>query len=505
MGEVNKDENMGKVGVGALFLLSSGVICKAHGALFRLPLTNMLGFEGIGVFQIVMSLFSLALVVSSGGVSATLSKLISTARARKENVKVKSYLIRAFVVCVGIGLVLGLVFLSAGKGISHFQKIEENKSYLLFVLLVPLGSALAVLRGYFQGYENMLPTAISQVVEQVTMFAFGLLFAYVFARSGVAAGVFGSFVGVTISEAIALCVLFVWYFFKREKQPFENDIFSRREFDRTNFTLTLSASILPFVNAFDGLVIVPQLMRAGFSNNMATKLFGLQSGAVGAILNLPLIISIAVATALLPNLSFIISKGRDPKRSIEKSLKALLFFVLPTTFGLVAISKQVFPLFYTSFQAEFLSVVFSLMLYGGFSIVFTAIMQLLLVISQAYGKLKYNLIALVVGGVVKANLSFFLASLPGVNIFALVFGNLALSGLVCVVLLAKLKQLTNFSLSFKDLVMLIFGTLAMFFTVYNFLQCDYFGATANLVVAILLGIVVYGVFTIGFVLKFFQK
>ena len=459
----------------------------------------------LNLFQMIMSLFSLALVVSSGGVSTTLSKLISRARARKDFAKIKSYLVRAFVVCVGVGLALGLTFLSAGKGISQFQKIEENKSYLLFALLVPLGAALAVFRGYFQGFENMLPTAISQVVEQVSKFAFGLLFAFVFARNGVSSGVFGAFLGVTISEMISLCVLFVWYFCKKEKTPFQNDIFARKEFDKTNLILTFSTSILPFVNAFDGLVIVPQLMRAGFSNIAATKLFGLQSGAVGAILNLPLIISIAVATALLPNLSFLISKGRNPGRAIEKSLRGLLFFVLPTTFGLVAITKQLFPLMYTSFENEFLPAVFALMFYGGFSIVFTAIMQLLLVVLQAFGKLKFTLVVLVMGGLLKANLSFFLASLKGVNVFALVFGNLALTGFVCVVLLAKLKKLSNFSLSFKEVFLLILGTLAMFFAVYTFLQCDYFGTVANLFVAVLIGVLVYGVFTISITLKFFQK
>ena len=90
-----KFKSLNKVGGGALILLISGVICKCLGAFFRLPLTNMLGIEGIGVFQLVMSLYAFALVVTSGGVSSSLSKLISSARASERTEKVRIYLKQA--------------------------------------------------------------------------------------------------------------------------------------------------------------------------------------------------------------------------------------------------------------------------------------------------------------------------------------------------------------------------------------------------------------------------
>ena len=73
------------VGRGAFVLIVSGVVCKFFGALFRLPLTNIVGIEGIGIFQMIMSLYSLLLVLVTGGVSTTLSKLISSDRASAEN------------------------------------------------------------------------------------------------------------------------------------------------------------------------------------------------------------------------------------------------------------------------------------------------------------------------------------------------------------------------------------------------------------------------------------
>ena len=494
-----------RLGVSAVVLLVSGLVCKALGALFRLPLTNLLGIEGIGIFQLVMSLYAFALVLTCGGVTNSLSKLISTARAKGNMAKISTYLKRALFIGVGIGVLIGLVFLLCGRYISAFQGISNNNSYSLFVLLLPLGAGLSVFRGFFQGYENMVPTAISQIIEQVFKFVFGLLFAFYFAKIGIVEGVFGAFLGITVSEVIALSYLFILKAVKNKNFQMLQDLqsikFARHEFDKANFPLMFSASILPLVNAFDGLVIVPRLMSAGVSSGLATKLFGLQSGIVGAILNFPLIISMAVTTTLLPNISFLISKGVGGRVTIEKGLKVLLFLILPTTFGVVAISKQVFMLVYSDMTGAILDIAFDLALYGAFSIIFTALMQYLVMLLQANGQFRFILLITTVGGVAKALLSFFLSALPDVNIFALVFGNLALSAIVSLCALWKLKRMVNFVIPFADLFSLLFGTLVMFLMVYTFINCNYFSTLANIIVAAVLGVFVYVVITIPFMLR----
>ncbi|MBP3431528.1 MAG: oligosaccharide flippase family protein [Clostridia bacterium] len=497
------------LGVSALILLVSGLVCKGLGALFRLPLTNLLGIEGIGVFQLVMSLYAFALVVTCGGVTNSLSKLISTARAMGETAKISTYIRRAVFVSVGIGLLIGTLFLILRNYISSLQGIDASYSYMLFVLLLPLGAGLATLRGLFQGYENMVPTAVSQVVEQVFKFVFGLVFAFYYSKISMSHGVFGAFLGIVLSEVVALASLFVFYMRKGKKEQKENDLrrvrFARKEFDKANFPLMFSASILPLVNAFDGLVIIPRLLLAGFSTGTATKLFGLQTGVVGAILNFPLIISMAVTTTLLPNISFLISKGLGGKKVIERGLKMLLYLILPTTFGMVAISKQVFVFFYNNMTGAILDAAFNLMLYGGFSIVFTALMQYLIMLLQANGQFRFILCVTALGGVFKAMISFFLSSVASVNIYALVLGNLVLNATVCILALWRIKKIVEFSLPAWDVFLLIFSTIAMFLTVYTFINCNYFHAIVNLILAMILGVGVYLVLTIPFGHKFFKK
>ena len=506
---MKKVKILNKLSLGAVILLVSGVICKFLGALFRLPLTNLLGIEGIGIFQLIMSLYAFALVLTSGGVTNSLSKLISAARAKSEFPKINTYLRRAIFVAVGIGFLIGALFFLFMPYISAFQGIGQNKSYLLFVLMLPLGAGLSAFRGFFQGYENMLPTAISQVIEQVFKFAFGLLFAFYFGKNGIAEGVFGAFLGITLSEVVSLGFLFLLFLSKNKNQKRLENLseikFARKEFDKANFPLTLSASILPLVNAFDGLIIIPRLMQAGLSNGLATKLFGLQAGVVGALLNFPLIISMAVSTTLLPNISYLISRGTGGKFVIEKGLKILLFLILPTTFGVVAISKQAFMLVYNDMSGGILDTAFSLILYGGFSIVFTALMQFLTMLLQANGQFKYILAITTLGGVVKACISYFLSAVPSINIFALVLGNIALAAVVSVLALLKLKSVVSFRLSFSDLFVMIFATFLMFVTVYTFINSNYFGLLTNIILGILLGVLVYFVMTVPFWIKFSRK
>lgn len=494
---------------GAFVLLVSGIICKFLGAFFRLPLTNLLGVEGIGIFQLVMSLYSCALVLTAGGVSTSLSKLISSARANEHTEKISKYLKQALFISVGVGLLIGLIFLIFGRYIALFQSISSASSYYLFILLLPLGAGLATLRGYFQGHQNMLPTAISQVIEQVFKFVFGLLFSYYFSKFGLAEGVFGAFLGVTISEAIALLYLFIHFAVKKQTK---REIFSKeyerivkKEFRSALFPLTISAAILPIVNAFEGLIIIPRLMRGGLTSSISTTLYGLQAGVAGALLNFPLIISIAVTTSLLPNISYHISRGDGGKRLIEKGLKTLLYLILPTTFGIVAISKPIFAFMYSDVTASMQDVAFNLMFYGAFSIIFTAIMQFVVMLLQANGEFNYILLITVLGGIVKAGLSFSLASISSINIYAILFGNIAMTTIVCLLGLFRLKRIVSFSLPAMQVATLLFGTFLMFVAVYTFVQSSYFSPIINILLGIFIGVIIYVVLTISYLIKLFPN
>ena len=196
----------------------------------------------------VMSIYSLSLVLVTGGVTNSLSRLVSSARAKGQLSKINGYFRIALLFSAGLSLILGLCYAFFSKQISSLQGAEEGSySYMLLAFLLPLGGLIGVYRGVIQGYENMMPTAISQLIEQSVKLCFGLLFAKIFATAGVASGVFGAFLGLTISEFLAFCylgvVLLVRYKTKVEARPVG------REFFRAVLAAKRGGAVVPFTHA----------------------------------------------------------------------------------------------------------------------------------------------------------------------------------------------------------------------------------------------------------------
>lgn len=429
------------VGKGAFLLILSGVVCKIFGAFFRLPLTNILGIEGIGVFQMIMSLYSLSLVLVTGGVTNSLSKLVSSARAKGEYEKINGYFRIALLFSAGISLILGIIFAIFSGQISSVQGTSQAKySYMLLSFLLPLGALIGVYRGIIQGYENMAPTAISQIIEQSIKLCFGLLFAKILINNGVASGVFGAFLGITIGETLAFIYLAIIMILKYRTKAIKEKV--NTSFFRAVLPLSIGGAIVPFTHAIDSLFVVSLLLKAGFSQTEATKLYGLQTGVVGAILNFPLIISLALAMSILPKVSFLSAKN-DKQGQVDiitKSFTLLWIFVLPLVFGISSVSEMIFPIIYPNLISGYLDYVVKLTYFGAVAIVLTALMQFLISLLQAKGYYVFSMVASIFGSIIKVFLFFSLAVQKNINIFALPISNIFLAGTICLFAIIKLRD-----------------------------------------------------------------
>ena len=156
---------------GALVLSLGGLLTKVLGAFYRIPLTNLLGAEGIGIYQAVFPLYSLLLTASSTGVPNGIAKMISGGDVSDGYSVLKS----ALTVFLPLGLIGSLVLLLLCKPISNLQ--GNGSAYIAYALISPsviLVSVISCFRGFFQGNLNMKPTAISQIIEQLIKLIFGL-------------------------------------------------------------------------------------------------------------------------------------------------------------------------------------------------------------------------------------------------------------------------------------------------------------------------------------------
>lgn len=433
------------VGKGAIVLTLGGLVCKLFGGLFRLPLTNIVGIQGIALFQMVMTLYSFSLVCVSGGVTNSLSKLVSSARARGDLKATSGYLKNSLIFSLSLSALFCAIFFVFAPYISSLQGAREAEaSYRLLALMLPLGALIGVGRGVIQGYGDMAPTAISQIIEQVLKFAFGLIFAYLFKGQGVGGGVFGAILGIVVSEVFASFYIGM-KLRKKELFPFCNGY--RKTFYKACLPLTFGAVILPLTHTIESLFIVKLLLKSGLSETASAAVYGIQTGVVGAILNFPLVISLALSASLLPNLSFMAERGDEEgqRKSIAKAMHCMWFLLVPLVVGLMAIASKLYPLIYPTAMQGYLDIALQLTYVNGVSIIITAIMQQLVSILQANGYFRDSLVFYLLGGGAKIIVLVVVAMTPGVSSFAIAISNIVLSSIVCLCIVIKMKKIISLS------------------------------------------------------------
>lgn len=472
---------------GFLVLTISGLICKAIGVFFRLPLTYILGVNGLGIFQLVMGVFSFALVFASGGMTISLSKLISSARAKNENEKIGKYVFVALVYSVLISLFLGAVFWIISKPLAFSQGIENaNNLYKLFFPLLCFSSLICLFRGIYQGYENMLPTAISQIIEQIGKFCFGILFAYIFAKNSVEQGVLGAFVGIIFSEFLA----FIYLLFADKKIKIAKAKESEtKEFFKYFIFSSGTVAVSSFTHFFDSIIVINRLTLFGMTSEFATTIFGLQTGIVGAFLNLPIIIAMSLSTAILPKLSYDNSTSQE---NSSKGFNILWFCLLPTTLGLLGISFPLFQILYPFLSQELYEYAVKLMAIGSLSTVFLGISQYFSTLLQAKGNFKFVFICQIFGGMAKIFCTIFLC--PKIGIYGIAIGNLFFSFITSLMLYIKIRS--QISISTNQFFLPLIGSLSMLIVITSlvfFLQINLF---VKVTLCIVLGVFIYIIATI---------
>ena len=195
-------------------LAVASVVAKLLGAMYRVPLTNVLGGEGIGMYQLVFPLYTLLLTVSSGGLPIAISRLVAVKLAGGDE-KGATRVLRVSLVALSLaGLIGSVLLLVFGGAAATLQGNPEARiAYYGIAPAVLFVAIISCFRGYFQGRENMLPGAVSQLTEQAGKLVLGLYFAAKLMPRGYAYGVFGALTGVSVSELLAAVVLALTYVF----------------------------------------------------------------------------------------------------------------------------------------------------------------------------------------------------------------------------------------------------------------------------------------------------
>lgn len=428
---------------GAFILAIGGILAKIVGAFYKIPLTNMLGTNGMGLYYLVFPMYSLILVLVSGGVSVGVSKLVAEERGRNTCRKNELKILYAGLLYVSVlGLVFGVLMCLLSKIMSNGQ--GNVNAWLGYVAIAPgivFSSIISVFRAYFQGLENMLPTSISNIFEQIIKLISGLLLTNLFLPYGIIYGVCGAVLGVTISEFVALIqiwVNYIWYkkkhanLFNEYNNKSEDEITFKQAFVKLikySIPATLSSLILPITGLLDSFMIINILVKSGFSNTAATSLYGISNGIVSNLISLPVVVITSLATAILPNISRLYSENNMKEISFKCSLyiKLTWLIALPCFVIFMVLAPDIISVLYKGGLSDLVinefTYSYKLLMISSVSIIYYAFVQAFTSMLQSIDKPVLPVISFSIALLLRVVLVWILVSRPEINIFGQVLAN----------------------------------------------------------------------------------
>ena len=446
---------------GAAILGVMGLICKVIGAIFRIPLTNIIDIpgqvSGMAYYQMVYPVYALLLVVSTAGLPAAISKMVSERRALSDYKGAENVFKTSFKLLLIIGVVSAVVLFAISKPLAILFDFPE--AAINFMMLSPAVCFVAIIssyRGYFQGMQMMAPTGVSQLLEQLVKLLAGLYFAKMFLPLGPQYGAAGALLGVSLSEILALILLFIIYQVKKPaiKREIEQNSNTKGETKKQLLRLllkiaipvTIGACIMPIVMAIDTVVVIRGLKAIGFTEVEASSKFAHLTAYVNSLVNMPAVLSLALAMSLVPAISSFKAKGMKTELKQQSGLgfKIALLVGLPSAVGLSILAKQVLLLLYKPINpalysgemavkaAQALDETVMLLVIMSIAILMLTMLQTMTGILQGLGKVKIPVINLGIAAIVKIIVSVVLIRIPNINIVGAAIGTVLCYGIAAI-------------------------------------------------------------------------
>lgn len=420
-------------------LAAASILTRIMGIAFRIPLTRIIGDEGIGAYSNAYEIYNLALLLSTYSIPVAVSKLVSARESRKEYINSFRVLKTAMFFAVAAGAFAALITFFGAEFFSE-ALFKSASSAIPLKYLAPtifIFAIMGVLRGYFQGKNTMLPTAISQLLEQLFHVVVGLVaaisFMKIYADSaygfayGAAGGTFGTLVGAVVS-LVFLGIIFLMYY-PTLKRRFRKDSGAKAE-DYDLLLKLVIITILPIIlnqtlysvsGTLDSVLLNSVLDAKGVPEETRLVLWGRYSSKYRLLANLPLAIASAIGAAVVPNIARAHAEN-NPRLLYKKTAQAVKFnmmIAIPSAFGLAFLAKPIMLILFND-TTEMTPLLMQL---GAFAIILYSYSTTTNNVLQGLSKLKYPVIHAATGIVIYASIDYILLSFFDMGVYALIVGH----------------------------------------------------------------------------------
>lgn len=526
MGNNQKNNNLlgGSFVKMAAILAGAGLIVRFIGFLYRLPLTNMIGDEGNGIYAAGYNIYNFFLIMSSAGLPVAISRMIAEKLALEEYSNARKIFRVSMVAAGGLSLFFAIL-MAVGTYIFQSYCIATNKTdnlmfssvwclYSLSPTIFIVG-VMAVFRGYFQGFQTTVPTALSQVVEQVFNAVFSVYFAWILIKYGVEFGAAGGTAGTGVGALSGLIILIVFYIMtiKNRNAILANDkkdyrIESNREIVTNLVKIAVpvitGTAIFSMTNFVDMVMVESRLSAAGFDLNTSRALYGQLNGKYVTLTTMPVAISTAIATAVIPSIAASMARKEHSlvQSKVDTALRVTMMISIPAAAGLGALGSQILAMLFPNYPDGG-----SLITVGSLSVIFLALSQISTGVLQGIGKVKTPAFNALWGALTKIPVNYVLIAIPQINVVGAVIST-TVCYIVCSILnFRALVKATGVKPDYVGMLLkpgfsavcMSIGAVGAYYGIYSLIPGNTFATLA----AILIAMIVY--FFVMILIKGFKR
>lgn len=485
---------------GAIILGVSGMLAKLLGLFFRWPVTMLIGDEGIGLYQLAYPVYMFIIGIMSGFPIA-ISRMVSERIALNNRAQAYRIFKNSLFILTLIGAASSVALYLCAPFLIKSLKWRDDAYYsIAAIAAAPLFvSIMDSFRGYFQGMQMMSLPAASQIVEQLGRVVVGVGLTYILMPYGISYSAAGASFGACAGAILGCILLFAGYM-KRRKQLIpctgrnngQSSWSNIKELLTVAVPISIGMTVGSIMSLIDSVIVPARLLAAGFSEKVATELYGQLTGKAHVLINVPLTFSMALSTSLVPAMSEVkaLRNINRIKNRTEDALKISILLGLPSTVGLFILSDPILHLIFPgrSEGAELLQLL-------SLSVIFIVIGQTMIGVLNGVGNVTAPVKNLIIGSFFKLILVYILTGMPALNIKGAAISSIVGYGVAAFLNFRDAMKSTYIRLDLDKMVLRpLLSTFAMGAAVYISYNksIEFFGSNGiSTIISVLTGIIIY--------------
>lgn len=407
-------------GASITMLAAVALIGKLIGAVYRIPLTNILGGEGIGIYQLAFPIYALLLVLSGSSIPTCMARLIAECESVSDKENRNNIFLSALFIMTVAGLIGALILAGLAVPISHIQGAPQLKyGYFILAPSVFFIAISGALRGWYQGKSDMRPYSYMQLVEQLSKLIMGIGLAWWLSRYGMIYAVMGAFAAVTLSEAVSTLAMVAMYLkdADRPRKASKIDTKSLKLVAKTALPIVFNGLVIPVVTFIESIIIVRLITLSGRADTLAVADYGMMTGVVNTLINMPVVLAIALSVAVVPTVARY-RAARDinaVKTKSDMGVRLAMLIGIPCFIVMSIMPSKIISTLYPSINADSASVAVTLLALGGVQVLLLSVQQIYASVLQGLGQQTRVMRVTAIGGVLKLILDVALVPFIGIT------------------------------------------------------------------------------------------